>query len=222
MPIETPRCAVLLLTLAACTHLASGELVIHNNQDGAFVWVPEYKYGGDIYPGNFLDIRASASAQTGQENDASLQIRFNAGLASDEPSNRYIRSSSDSAISRALTESEYHWKDFTYLLRGARQYAVNESVGILEDWQPTSLIFLHLPGDDSIKDGTPLIDSPAFVGVRIIQPDGLHYGWILLDNYEQPLMWAYETTPYTPAFIPAPASAPFLACALLAHRRRRS
>jgi uncharacterized protein (TIGR03382 family) len=222
MPIESPRCAALLLTLAASTHHAAADLVIHDNRDGAFVWVPEYKFGGDIYPGNFLDIRASASAQTGQENDASLQIRFNAGLASDEPSNRSIRSSSDSAISRALTESEYHWKDFTYLLRGARQYAMNESVGILEDWRSTALIYLHLPGDDSFDGGTPLIDPLAFVGVRIIEPDGLHYGWVLLNNYEQPLMWAYETTPYTPAFIPTPASAPLLASALLALRRRRS
>lgn len=217
-----PRCAIPLLTLAACAHVASGELVIHHNSDASFIWKPEYKFGGDVYPGNHLDIRTSAGAQTGEKNNKTLQIRFNAGLASDEPSNRYLYSSTDSAISRALTDTEYDWIGFTFTLRGAREYAMNESVGTMEDWQPTALIFLHMPGSDSIKDGTPLIDSPAFVGVRIIEPDGLHYGWILLDKYEQPLMWAYETTAYKPAVIPAPASALVMGGLLFALRRKRS
>jgi hypothetical protein len=221
MELRKAQCAVLFSALSFYASNGIAGLVIYDNRDGAFVWKTFFNYGSDVVLGNYLDIRVAAALQTGEINDKSLITRYSGNITSDEPGLRDIHGGSASFVSRATTDTSYDWNGQTFVLRGIRQYAVDESVGVYDDWQYAALTYLHLPWTDSFDGGTPLIDSLAFVGVRIAESDGLHYGWVLLGNYRQPLMWAYETTPYVPAIIPTPSSTFVLSALLFAASKRR-
>lgn len=66
-------------------------------------------------------------------------------------------------------------------------------------------------------------------GVRFTLPDGVHYGWVYAHrpndaNWYQPVVWAYESTPDTPALVTVPGAPTFalaIASGFLFARRRR-
>ena len=123
-----------------------------------------------------------------------------------------------------------------HLLNFGTQIGASMSFG---DWSSRDLLLPVLfvlrptaPPFDYVASG-PLAEagSPAFIGMRLQMPDGVHYGWAQLtfEQTDRPraflVDWAYETRPEFPivaGVVPEPAISALLVAggALLAYTQR--
>ncbi|MCC6426205.1 MAG: hypothetical protein IT435_05235 [Phycisphaerales bacterium] len=204
---------------------AQAAVVIHDNRDGTFKW-DRTIYLGDGNPlyGTYLDIRKPPS-QNGEAASGTLLNWFSFGYTGSSPGLYDIRGEGG---------PELAWNEefITYILDGEtrstiplNEFASGELVDSTYDWRVYGLHYVTLPFSFDMNGGAPLIAPLAYLGVRIkTGPTSYNYGWILYENWTNPLMWAYETTPNTPIQIPIPAPATLapMFTLLCLRRRRRS
>jgi hypothetical protein len=194
-------------TAAFLSPIADAAVVVHDNRDGTFQWVVSFSLvGGEIIKGNFLDI-TKPSDQDGNEKPTSFAQWFAPNQTSSEPGFHLISgvSSSFSNTSQTVDFVLIEWNGTTALQKPLREYSLGQSIAATDNWQGVGVYFYYLPFSDDFDSGTSAISRLAYFGVRTKINNKFHYGWVLLENYTTPIMWAYETVPETPIQIPVPA-----------------
>jgi hypothetical protein len=212
-------------TAAFLSPIAAAAVVVHDNRDGTFKWVISIDlFGADDIKGTFLDITQPPS-QSGAEMSHTFGQWYVPNQTSSEPGFQIISGVSNS-IAQAAKTTDFvliEWNGTSALQKPLREYFFNEAVSASDNWQGIGVYFYYLPGYDDFNHGTSAISNLAYLGVRTKINNKFHYGWILLEDYTNPVMWAYETIPETPIQIPVPAPPGVLAlvCAALIHSRRQ-
>ncbi len=200
---------------AACGTLGAGMLfaaqghaavVIHDNRDGAFQWTRTLYFGdGNPQYGTYLDIRQSPQ-QSGESTPGSFLNWFSFGFTGSSPGLYSIESRDGGEIAWNETFVTYQLDGETRSTIPVNEFSQGELVDPARDWRAYGLHYVSLPFSMDMRGGAPLISDLAFLGVRIRNgPNSYNYGWILYENWTNPLMWGYETTPNTPIQIPVPA-----------------
>ncbi|GMV24792.1 MAG: hypothetical protein AMXMBFR58_08230 [Phycisphaerae bacterium] len=221
--------ASVLLTGVATLVLAGvarAEVVVHDNRDGTFQWTRTV-YLGDGNPmyGAYLDIRQSP-LQSGDAGSGKLLNWFSYGYTGSSPGLFLLVGESGAEVAWHDGFKEYTWNGETVSTIPLREYEDTEFVASNSTWDHWGMHFWALPFSFDFAGGTPLIEPLAYLGVRIkTGVNSYNYGWILFEDWTNPIMWAYETTPNTPIQISVPTPGPFTlasaaSCVVLAGRRR--
>ncbi len=206
---------------------ASAAVVTYDNHDGTFQWTRTIKLlGGDPLYGTYLDIRKPPT-QSGERLPGTFGSWFRLNSSTSEPGSFDIVGDATTEMAQSDVPKLYEWKDELFLFKAAREYGPNETVDGDDTWRLSVPHYWSLPFNFGFEGGTPLIAPLTYLGVRIKSAANTYnYGWILFENWSDPVAWAYETTPNTPIQIPvpAPASAVFVMATLAASAtpRRRS
>ncbi|MCC6425812.1 MAG: hypothetical protein IT435_03220 [Phycisphaerales bacterium] len=193
--------AAILLSAGA----ARAEVVVSDNRDGTFQWTRTI-YLGDGNPlyGTYLDIRQSP-LQTGDAGPGKLLNWFSYGFTGSSPGNFELIGDPGTELAWNEDFKTYFWNGGPLTTIPLNEFAPGEFVDSSYTWKRYGLHYLALPFSFEMNGGTPLIAPLAYLGVRIkTGPASYNYGWILYENWTNPLMWAYETTPNTPIQIPIP------------------
>ncbi len=195
--------ALALMFLTSAAHAA---VVIHDNRDGAFQWTRTLYFGdGNPQYGTYLDIRQSPQ-QSGEHTPGSFLNWFSFGFTGSSPGIFSIESRDGGEIAFNEEPKHYTWNGGPITTTPVNEFLPGEQVDQEFRWEAWGMHFFALPFSVSMDGGTPLIEPLAFLGVRIKNgPNSYNYGWILYENWTNPLMWGYETTPNTPIQIPVPA-----------------
>jgi hypothetical protein len=212
---------------------AGAALVVHDNAGLAFTWTRgTYPIVGPTIWGAILDPTLPAAAQTGapvshgfawMSFDPITSTQFipeTIGGYGDlpDPAAGHIARSPSSIFAGPQQEEVFPPKAFE----------PGQSVGGSEDWRQDVGMGYSL--GFQVGQGWFLGDE-GHVGIRFTLASETHYGWIRLKlvpgigqaGHYQPVAWAYETTPGTPALVPAPAAGLLgLAMAAAGARRRRA
>jgi hypothetical protein len=218
-----------LLAVALATAPAAADIQYVDNSAGQFVWDSSYDFNGEFFHGTSLDISLDAS-QPGDSSVRSFMSYSETFFTSNQLVTVSMRADlpGDVKVARG---------DDLFLDFGPWSDTVSPPIV----FSPGALIGPGAGGgawyddaDINYRSGQntgSLIGGRGIVGIRLELPDGIHYGWIdLQDNGYHgepelvPLAWAWETTPGVPipaGLVPAPAGAGVLAMLLIASSRRR-
>lgn len=209
-------------TLAACSIPAPAALIVHDNSALTFTWTRSVlPPSGPLFEGRALDPTLPAAQQSGvhmnhafhwlgYEPTSSLQL-LPEDLAGVSPAARVARAPEPVPL---LSENFYP----------AAAFAPGSLVGPGELWEAGAMGY-----SEGFTTRAWFLGPEATVGIRFSLAGSTHYGWITLGlqpgitphGHYQPVAWAYESTPDTPALvIPAPSCA-LLGLLALAPRRRR-
>lgn len=188
---------------------ASGSVVRFQNTGGQFDW--RFTVDGDSTHATWLDITQPAS-QSGFEDTASFGLRRFTGFSTPHfNEDRIYGVTSEARIVRRdaaifLEDEEGIDNAFGF----ARSFAPGADIGPGMNFQQTA----HIAVTNFYT--TPMIERTlptGYVGVSVLQSDGVHYGWIRLAAVENPggvyidydlVSWAYETLPGVAIAVPAP------------------
>jgi hypothetical protein len=221
------RVALLAVALAAAP--SSADIQYVDNSEGQFVWTESFHILADFHPGASLDLTLDAS-QSGAPTARSFSAYSETYLTSNELVTVNVQADPAANVRVARGETIFlnfgPWSGNVYpAVTFTEGTPIGPDIGA-GTWE--------LEADIDYRSGqnsASLIGGRAFIGVSLELPDGVHYGWIdLQDNgYNAnpslvPLAWAWETEPGVPipaGVIPAPASAMVLGAALIPLRRRR-
>ncbi len=184
---------------------ASAAVVTYDNHDGTFQWTRTIKLlSGDPQYGTFLDIRKPPT-QSGERLPGTLGSWYRLNFTTSSPGEFTIEGVSAAAIAQADVPKLYEWNGEVFSYKAAREYGPKEAVDGDDAWRFTVSHYWSLPFDFGFEGGTPLIAPSSYLGVRIETSANVYnYGWILFENWTDPVAWAYETVPNTPIAIPVP------------------
>jgi hypothetical protein len=207
---------------------AGAEVVIHDNRDGTFKWERTIKFvAGDPVYGTFLDIRKPPT-QSGERLPGTLGSWFRFNNSGSTPG-RYQIEGYDQDVRVAIedTEKKFTWNGQSLSLQPLRAYAAGEMILPNHLWPSTAMHYLSLPFIYDFQGGTPLIPDLAYFGVRVkTGTNQYNYGWVLFENWTNPLIWAYETEINKPIQVPIPSPGSWLIAVIpltmTARRSRRS
>jgi len=218
--------------VAGTASAAHASIQYFNNAGGAFVWESS-TFFSEFIPGTFLDITQPPS-QSGAQTPFSIQ-------SFSEPlffSRQFVTTTlvADDASRISFARGPHQIMHPLPDIAGECDPAVALASGVMIDGDVPGAAWSDYADVNFRADmiDQSLIGGRSFVGVKLHMADGVHFGWIdLQDNgYNAnpsfvPLAWAYETTPDTPlpaGVVPAPGTLSLLALTaapLLARRRRR-
>ncbi len=197
-----------VVTAAAAGSAVSGEVVVFDNRDGQFEWLLENEKCPRCGPGAALDI-TQPPLQSGDGNGlidswlpaAGTPHWFERRIRRTGPSG-WIAADDEPTI---LVDETATPTPFTFV----REFGPGDTVDAGLNWVTQAHVFVGNPYPD--PPVLAWIDTPTYVGVRL-EIDGVnHYGWVFINRFDSPqlpidellpLVWAYETTPETPAVIP--------------------
>ncbi|MCC6428534.1 MAG: hypothetical protein IT435_17160 [Phycisphaerales bacterium] len=204
---------------------ARAAVVTHDNRDGTFKWTRTlHLVGEDPIYGTYLDIRLPPT-QNGERLAGTLGSWLSPGITGSSPGIFQLVGESNASVSLYDGYKTYEWNGDTITTVPIMEYQPGAFVVSSDKWNQLGMHYFALPFTYEMDGGTPLIAPLAYLGVRIkTGPSSYNYRWILFEDWTNPLMWAYETTPNTPIQIPIPAPAAWLMFAGLAHaaiRHRR-
>jgi hypothetical protein len=219
------RLAFAVLGMALVASMSSAAVVVHDNADGTFEWKRSFSIsGGEDILGTFLDI-TQPPTQSGTQKAGSFGRWFFPNMSGSEPGLSTIVGEGTAQSARTGDFVQLDWNGKTINVIPTREFYPGEVVGGSANWQGISLYFFHNPFFDDFVNGAPAISTLAYVGVRIKASNSYRYGWILLEDYTKPVMWAYETQIGVPIQIPVPAPSNVIFATVFTGiyvRRRRS
>jgi hypothetical protein len=214
-----------MITLASTA--ANAAVIVHDNADETFQWKRSvHIFGSEDIIGTFLDI-TQPPTQSGTLVSGSFGRWYYPNITGSEPGLSRIISTGSSETARTTGSIKLYWNNQDIFVTPTREYTPSELVISDANWRSASTYFYHNPFSDDFVNGAPAISSLAYVGVRIIESEGYRYGWILLEDYTKPVMWAYETQIGVPIQIPVPgpgvaSGVLFALMSAVAPRRRAS
>ncbi|MCG3122079.1 MAG: hypothetical protein GIKADHBN_00456 [Phycisphaerales bacterium] len=209
--------------VAAAASQTGAAVVVFDNSAGVFEWKLSVRLadGQTASLGTFLDITQPAT-QSGEFKPGAFGQWFRWNSTGSEPALRFFEGAQHNDSEQLPTiKQTLLWNGMTIKPYTIRQYEAGESTSPDHLWEWQGTYFFHLPFNSSLSEGTPAIDTLAYLGARVKKNGKYHYGWILFQDYTTPIAWAYETTPDTMITVPAPVASIVVGMPLLIGRRRR-
>lgn len=217
--------AVIGSLLMIAVPASNAAVVVYDNRDGVFNWAVSVNAPG-VEPryGAFLDI-TQPPTQSGERLPGTFGRWLSKNGSSSDPTIRRIAGEGESRVARLDHEIVIEWNNIELSVLPLREYMPGETIGTEASWYFFGSYYYHLPFSELFSNGTPLVSELAYVGVKRVVDGQVNFGWILLQDYTKPVMWAYETEPGVPIQVPipsAPAAVMFLvACTHFGLNRNR-